>query len=460
MGKKFGQWLKSVFENWMQVASCRLQVQRSRKSWLPAPYHLLLVTAFLLFTGLIVIHWNAEASACAEDTPTYHTCIPQIQLGSTAFRQVTRNGSNPANPYAVIRQEGPLFAGEGQAVTYHIQLANYEAVTRTVRLTETIPAGLEIITASLAPGITYEPSTRQLTWQGSLAPAYLDYRLMPDSLTLPYVDLAEYGVPNLCEGLPDCDKTAVTFNLGINNYTFPYYGEILSEIAVSPNGLILSATELLTDTNNNTWLPAPDMKALLAGLWRDVDMGGGDGDDTGNGRWHAAILSGLLEDHDLFYAQWHNAPDAADPDSTARHAIALALGDGPYAGHVFYIYDNVAQPDQVVAAGYTIGLSGPMGSRGLTHAFSDCCGATSPQGYAPAAGTTLHLAPVLRYPDNPYMTTLSYTAVVQAPVPETVVTTALATSDSPNPALNVAWSSHTLFVREMLYLPYVKGGSE
>lgn len=423
-------------------------------------------TMTVLVTGMFAIRWGAAATPCAEDTLTYRVCIPQIQPVGAVFQQAGRSGRDPANPYAVIRQSGPLFAGEGQAVTYHIQLANYEAVTRTIWLTETIPAGLAVIIPSLPAGMTYEPATRQLTWHGSLAPAYLDYLLMPDNLTLPYIDLADYGVPNLCDGLPDCDETAVTFNLGINHYVFPFYGEMLSEIAVSPNGLILSATGLLTDTNNNTWLPAPGGQARLAGLWRDVDMGGGDtaGGDTaggaGIGRWHAAILSGLLAGHDLFYAQWHNAPHAADPDNTARHAIALALGNGAYAGHVFYIYDNIAHPDQVVAAGYTIGLSGPLGDRGLTHAFADCCDGIPPQGYPPAAGVTLHLAPVLRYPDNPYRATLTYTAVVQAPVPETVVTTALATSDSPHPALTFVWSSHTLFVRHMLYLPLITGGSQ
>ncbi len=416
------------------------------------------ITTLLLITGMFVIHWAAAAAPCSKDAPTYHTCIPRIQLGSASFRQIANGGSDPTNPYAVIRQTGPMFAGEGQAITYHIQLANYEAVTRTVQLTETIPTGLEVVTPSLPTGMAYEPSSRQLTWQGKVAPAYLDYVLLPDNLRLPYLDLADYGVPNLCDDLPDCDETAVTFNLGINNYAFSYYGDILTEIAVSPNGLILLPTASITETGDNMWLPAPPMKSAIAGLWRDVDMTAGE--ESANGRWHAAILSGLLEGHDLFYAQWHNAPHAADPDSTARHAIALALGNGPFTGHIFYIYDNIAHPDQVAAAGYTIGLSDPMAARGLTHSFSDCCGSIPPQGYPPAAGTTLRLAPRLRYPDNPYTTTLTYTAAVQAAVPDTIMTTAMTTNDSPNPAVNSAWSTHTLFVREMLYLPAIREGNE
>ena len=62
------------------------------------------------------------------------------------------------------------------------------------------------------------------------------------------------------------------------------------------------------------------------------------------GRWHAAIITGLVADHDVFYAQWHDAPDATDLDLTARHAIAVILDGGALSGHSFFIYDNVSDP--------------------------------------------------------------------------------------------------------------------
>ena len=42
---------------------------------------------------------------------------------------------------------------------------------------------------------------------------------------------------------------------------------------------------------------------VLAGLWRDVGRR-----RPSSGRWHAAIISGLVQGHDVFYAQWHDAP--------------------------------------------------------------------------------------------------------------------------------------------------------
>ena len=184
--------------------------------------------------------------------------------------------------------------------------------------------------------------------------------------------------------------------------------------------------------------------------------------ETQNGRFHAAIISGLIAGHDVFYAQWHDAPHAENPDLTARHAIALLLnGDGSLSGHAFFIYDNISDPAELVAQGYTIGIANKLGSRGATYAYAPCCGdAQPPQGYPPATGTTLHLRPFLFGADNNYQRTFSYAAVVTAPVPETVVSTAVATSSSPDPALATAWSTHYLYVRRQIYLPLAIGGSE
>ena len=307
-----------------------------------------------------------------------------------------------------------------------------------------------------ATDLTYNPNTRTLTWRGELSPGHLDYVIEENSLTLPYLDLADFGAINLCDDFiangEDCNDVIVTFNLGVNGYTTNLYGEVLSQLTVSSNGLILG-NEVVA-TGHNQWLPdaaAPGF--VLAGLWRDVDMGGVD--TAQNGRWHAAIISGLVQGHDVFYAQWHDAPQANDPDLTARHAIAVLLnGDGSMAGHAFFIYDNISDPAQTVAQGYTIGVEDKLGVRGVTHAYAPCCGDPQPpQGYPPAAGTTVHLRPVLFGATNDYRRTFSYEAVVNGQVPETVTNTAVATSSSGNPALAHVWSTHYLYVRLQTYLP-------
>lgn len=397
-------------------------------------------------------------------------------------------GSDPNNPYAVIRKTAPKFLHPGATAHYEISLANYESLSHTYWLTDTLPPQLTYVTNSAtstepvpslsrysaqASDLTYNPATRTLTWQGELSPGHLEYVIEENSIALPYLDLADFGAVNLCAdfiaGGEECDDVTVTFNLGVNGYTTNLYGEVLSQLTVSANGLILGNDVGVNGQNH--WLPdAATSGFVLAGLWRDVAMGGVN--SAPNGRFHAAIISGLVEGHDVFYAQWHDAPDAHDPDLTTRHAIAVLLnGDAStssaqastelpaqgMAGHAFFIYDNISDPAQMVAQGYTIGIGDKLGMRGVTYAYAPCCGDMQPpQGYPPTAGTTLHLRPVLFGGANDYRRTFSYEAVVNAQVPETIASTAVATSSSDDPALAQVWSTHYLYVRWQTYLPFLR----
>ena len=375
-------------------------------------------------------------------------------------------GSDPNNPYAVIRKTAPTFLHPGVTARYEISLANYESVAHTYWLTDTLPPQLTYVpelttsTGSVqANELIYDPETRTLSWQGELSPGHLEYVIEENSIALPYLDLADFGAANLCAdfiaGGEDCDDVTVTFNLGVNGYTTNLYGEVLSQLTVSSNGLILGND--VSANGHNQWLPdAATPGFVLAGLWRDVAMGGAD--TATNGRFHAAIISGLVEGHDVFYAQWHNAPYASNPSLTARHAIAVLLnGDGSMAGHAFFIYDNISDPVQMVAQGYTIGIADKLGVRGVTYAYAPCCNDPQPpQGYPPTAGTTLHLRPVLFGGANDYRRTFSYEAVVNAQVPETIASTAVATSSSDDPALAHVWSTHYLYVRLQTYLPFLR----
>lgn len=382
-------------------------------------------------------------------------------------------GSDPNNPYAIIRKTGPIFMQPGGTAQYEITLNNFESITHTYQLVDTLPSGLSYVPDS-ANGLDYDANIRTLSWQGELAPGNLDYVIEEYSPALPYLDLAAFGAVNLCDDFvangESCDDVTVTFNLGVNGYTTNLYGEVLSQLTVSSNGLILASDTAVSHTYaHNKRLPdATTPGFVLAGLWRDTAMGGGDAPP--NGRFHAAIISGLIDGHDVFYAQWHDAPHASNSDLTARHAIAMLLnGDGStstgsaqdMAGQVFFIYDNISVPAQLVAQGYTIGVADKLGARGVTYAYAPCCGdAQPPQGYPPTSGTTLHLRPVLFGAGNAYSRTFSYEAVVTAPVPETIVNTAVVTSSSPDPALAYAWSTHYLYVRQQLFLPLTIGGGE
>ena len=350
---------------------------------------------------------------------------------------------------APITQSGPDFLSPGATARYAITVANTESVTRTVSLVDTLPAGLAYVPGP-ANDLAYDAATRTLHWKGELAPGGLELVIAPAGTPLPYLDLVVFGAANLCDefvaGGDDCDDATVTFNLGANGYSFTLYGQTLHQVTLSSNGLALGA---VPETHGgNRWLPDPAAPSyLLAGLWREVDM-------TSAGRWHAAILRGYIAGHDVFYAQWHDAPHAADPDLTARHAIALVLDGGTLDGHAFFIYDNVSDPAGMAARGYSIGVEDRLGQRGGTHAYAPCCGGTTPpRGAPPAAGTTLHLFPALFGAGSAYSRTFGYEAVVNARVPETVANTAFYRSDSPDPAFSRGWSTHYLYVRRQTYLP-------
>lgn len=427
---------------------------------------LLLLLTLLFLPALLVL--RPPATQGQTETPRlsltgagrgYSENLAVIDLRHFGYRPVPLTVSGfsgqstavPAdNTYAVIRQTGPAFGAPGSIVRYQITVANYESVTRTYRLTNRLPPELSYVPDSAA-GLAYNASTRTLTWQGEIAPGQLEYVIEESQLAIPYLNLADFGVPDLCAPFRDdaqaCDDVTVTFNLGVNGYSATLYGRQLRQLTLSSNGLVTGAETVVS--GQPQWLPdAAPPNFLLAGLWRDVDM-------TASGSWRAAILSGLIEDYDIFYAQWHDAPSAADPDLTARHAIVIPLNNGgALDGHVFYIYDNISHPAQTIAQGYVIGLEDMTGLRGVTYAYAPCCGnSASAQGSPPPPDTTLHLRPVLFGAAGDYSRTFSYAVRVDGRVPETIANTAVIRSSSPDPDLAYAWATHYLAVRWQTFLP-------
>ncbi|NKQ35319.1 MAG: DUF11 domain-containing protein [Chloroflexi bacterium] len=199
---------------------------------------------------------------------------PQSEIRTPQSAISQGGGSDPNNPYAVIRKTGPTHFQPGGAARYEITLANYESVTHTYRLTDTLPSQLAYVPDS-SDGLTYDPTTRTLTWQGELAPGDLDTVIEENNFTLPYLDLADFGAVNLCDDFiangEDCDDVTVTFNLGVNGYTANLYGETLTQLVISSNGIALAGDgpDSQPQSGHNQWLPdASPPGHLLAGLWR------------------------------------------------------------------------------------------------------------------------------------------------------------------------------------------------
>ena len=99
-----------------------------------------------------------------------------------------RKGGGSAADFTLplVQKSGPTFATPGGRAHYAITLTNLEAVTHTMQLTETLPATLAFIPTSNAD-LIFDPHTRQLTWQGAIAPGHLDYTITEAAVSLPYL---------------------------------------------------------------------------------------------------------------------------------------------------------------------------------------------------------------------------------------------------------------------------------
>jgi hypothetical protein len=418
-----------------------------------------------LFSLFVWLGGNLHAAHAGHALQSFPNPIPILNLQDFGHTPIhlpveERTAQMPAflpTAPTLIRKTAPGITAPNTQVKYTITLANTDHVTHTYQLHDPLPPQLTY-TPAISSDLTYNPKSHTLTWQGDIPPGNLDYLIEASSTPLPYLDLAEFSIPNLCDDLIQteghCEDQTITFNLGLNGFSYTLYGEQFPAITLSTDGILLAEPPHAHHLHRNQAIPntvAPNL--LLAGLWRDVDM-------THAGSWHAAILEGYLADHTVFYAQWHDAPHDEDINLTARHAIVIVLdGDGEFAGYIFYLYDNIAAPSQTVAKGFTIGIEDRVGGRGKTYAYAPCCGETTPpQGWTPTADTTLHLRPVLFGADNAYQKTFTYQATVNAPVLDTVINTAFVESNALDPFLASGWSTHYLHIRLQTYLPWLSLG--
>jgi hypothetical protein len=83
-------------------------------------------------------------------------------------------------------QTGPLNAPR----TFTLTLHNFGSPTRTLRLTNTLPAGLELVPGTLGGGAVYDPAMRQLTWQGAVSQSHIiRYQAVPLVAALPLANV-------------------------------------------------------------------------------------------------------------------------------------------------------------------------------------------------------------------------------------------------------------------------------
>lgn len=416
----------------------------------------------LILAGLLLIpfgqhiHANITQQRSSELTPQIidvsSSVKDDVRTPSPSLMDAI-NGRFLRNPFIPAQIVAPHDVGHHTSHQVHVRLANFESEPRQFESVLPLPTHTHPQQDAIG-GWAYDDLTHTLRWEGILEGANLGYQVEVLETSLPYIDLAEYGVANLCqedlerEVAFNCDNETRAFNLGIHNaYTLSLYGEQLGTIAVNSNGLLLAghyeAQEPLANESN--WLPSQQATGhLLAPLWRDNDL-------TVNGRFHAAILEGYLPGADVFYAQWHNVPHREDINATARYATAIVL-NGPLVGNIYYIYNNVAEIEQTIELGYAVGLEDQMGERGYTYAYSGP--EAAPQG-VPPEGITLSFKPSLMNDEANYFVDLPFTLFFKSVSDELIPLTVSVQTDSANPDLQLFWDTIYFSIRYLNYLPLV-----
>ncbi|GAB4280013.1 MAG: hypothetical protein Kow0080_32610 [Candidatus Promineifilaceae bacterium] len=364
--------------------------------------------------------------------------------------------------YAGLQKSGPSLATPGTTITFQISLDNLDSVTNTFQLTDTLPVGLEYVPGSATGGLVYNAGSRTLTWQGDLPPGALGYEITKVT-PLAYQNLGDLGVGELCATFSPaaaCDDGIVSVDLA-NDWAAPYaitfFGDTITQLDVSANGLVMAPMTCAGDTAVCTALPQPlphpnEANAAIAALWRDVDM------SNGVGEWYIAVLNGLLPSGDkVLYVNWHNAGQFNDPNTTSSQAIAFVLdGQSEPNGRIYYIYYTINGRDALSEQyGYSIGIENNTGSDGITYAYAPChnsgCVAQSTKGNMPANGTTLRLDPAIVGGSTAHIFT--YQATVTAPG-FTLLTNQVDVTSNGTTAIMTAVSD--LWVEHQIYLPAIQ----
>ena len=200
--------------------------------------------------------WPQDTLANEVDSPKPlhpHVIDVSERVGNTVSRPSQSpmdaiHGRFLRNPFIPAQIVASDTVGHNASQRIDVQLANYERESRLFK--SEIP-----LTWHTTPhlddigGWMYDVATHTLSWEGILEGANLEYQVevLPESL--PYIDLAEYGLANLCvEDLEvelefKCDNETREFNLGINNdYALSLYGEEVGTIAVNSNGLLFGGS--------------------------------------------------------------------------------------------------------------------------------------------------------------------------------------------------------------------------
>ncbi|MCC7355001.1 MAG: S8 family serine peptidase, partial [Anaerolineae bacterium] len=195
--------------------------------------------------------------------------VATIAGGTDVLTRTARLRTSIPNLQASFKIADRATARGGDVLTYTITLRNEGFVTATARLTDSLPAGLAVLTDTLSAGATYDAAQRQVRWQGTVPPQTPGYTYRDSDQqggpTFDWIDLRGRGTP--ITGLGD-DTNLGPFPIG---FPFTFYGHTFTTFRVSSNGWV-SFDSSSTDYVNRTLPDASAPRNLLAIWWGDLSF--------------------------------------------------------------------------------------------------------------------------------------------------------------------------------------------
>jgi uncharacterized repeat protein (TIGR01451 family) len=262
----------------------------------------------------------------------------------------------------------------GEAYTYTINVANFEATQATVNLTDTLPSETTYVNGSATGGLVYNAGPETLT--GSVVLDPVELVVEPDlSVDAPtYMALPVTGTLSICQTFfASCDEAVFTVGFAPGDY-FEYLGVQYTNLSLSSNGFVVYGDSIPgSDHFINQDLPDPTVpNNLVAGFWTDLDLDGASASDSGGGDW--LINDVNVGGTDYFVAEYRNAQLFGNP--TAFYTFQLWFEYN--SNNVWLVYDDLTGDTSVG----TVGAENATGEVGDNYYFDGA-------GTLPAAGDSL-----------------------------------------------------------------------
>ncbi|MCD6401144.1 MAG: DUF11 domain-containing protein [Anaerolineales bacterium] len=273
-------------------------------------------------------------------------------------------------PGGINKQVNTMLVAPSGILTYTITVGNNAAVPITYTITDTIPEYSAYINGSASNGLNYDPGTDSLTATAALTGTQFAFDDNQDNELHGYISLASLDVPPYqCPDIA-CNDNSILLN-GLN---FTFNGEPVKTILWHTDGFLgINNSTIITQTVNQHFPDSSEPNNVIAPLWMDFDLDGGDGEGGGH-LYNARIYDGTY-DYTVF--EWEKAQLISDTNSSYTFQVWFREG----TDELWFVYDALTGTLTTTITA-TVGAENFDGSEGVSYYYNGT-------GTPPTKGTSL-----------------------------------------------------------------------